>query len=86
MISGAAESNPAMSSMPASLGSAMVKPLDAIPHTMSRASMPVAARYCFRASDGWTLPAQSQSRGGEGRGGEGRGGEGRGGEGRGACA
>lgn len=40
IISGAAESNPTMSSIPGSLGSAMVKSFDAIPHTMSRASIP----------------------------------------------
>ena len=40
ITSGAAESNPTISSIPGSLGSAMVKLLDAIPHTMSRASIP----------------------------------------------
>ena len=40
IISGAAESNPTISSIPGSLGSAMVKSFDAIPHTMSRASIP----------------------------------------------
>ena len=56
MISGAAESKPAMSIMPASLGSARVKPLDDMAHTMSLASIPVASRYCFRAAAGCTAP------------------------------
>ena len=42
MTSGAAESNPTISNMPGSLGSAIVKLLDAIPQTMSLASIPEA--------------------------------------------
>ena len=56
ITAGAAESNPAMSSIPASSGSAIVNSLAAIPQTMSRASMPVASRYCCSATDGWTAP------------------------------
>ncbi len=42
MTSGAAESNPTISIIPPSSGSAIVKLLDAIPHTMSLALIPLA--------------------------------------------
>ena len=43
---GTAASNPAMSSMPGSVGSAMVKSVAVKPTTASRASMPDQSRYC----------------------------------------
>ncbi len=54
MISGAAVSKPTMPSIPASLGSAIVKPFDTMPITMSLASMPMAERYCCSAANGCT--------------------------------
>ena len=43
---GTAASNPTTSSMPASFGSAMLNPFDAIPTTTSLAGIPVRSRYC----------------------------------------
>ena len=56
MTAGAAESKPAISNMPASLGSAIVKLLEHIPHTINFASIPVASLYCLRASEGCMRP------------------------------
>ena len=44
--SGVAVSNPTMSSIPGSLGSAIVKPFETIPTTTRRAGIPVRSRYC----------------------------------------
>ena len=57
MISGPAESNPAISSIPGSSGSAIVNWLLASPQTISLAfHTPIAFRYSLRASAGWILP------------------------------
>ena len=53
---GVAVSNPARFSVFKSLGSAIVRQFDVIPTTMSFASIPVAARYCSKATCGWILP------------------------------
>jgi hypothetical protein len=55
---GAAVSKPTTSSMPASSGSAMVKPLLVIPTTIILAGMPSLSRYWRRACAGWGVPAQ----------------------------
>ena len=49
---GVAVSNPTTSSIPASFGSAMVKPFDTIPTMISFAGMPVRCRYSRSACDG----------------------------------
>ena len=51
MTSGAEASNPTTSSMPASSGSAMLKPLATSPTTISFAGMPVCSRYCPQRLD-----------------------------------
>ena len=53
---GVAVSNPARFSVFKSLGSAIVRQFDVIPTTMSFALIPVAARYCSKATCGWILP------------------------------
>ena len=53
---GVAVSNPARFSVFKSFGSAIVRQFDVIPTTMSLALIPVAARYCSRATCGWILP------------------------------
>ena len=49
IIWGPAESRPTMSSIPESFGSAIVKPLEVSPTTISRAGIPILSRYSFRA-------------------------------------
>ena len=56
MTSGAEASNPTTSSMPASSGSAMVKPLETSPTTISFAGMPLCSRYARSAWTGWIVP------------------------------
>ena len=56
MILGVAVSNPERLSVFRSLGSAIVRQFDVIPTTMSLALIPVAARYCSKATCGWILP------------------------------
>ncbi len=51
MTDGAAVSKPTTSIMPASSGSAMLKPFDTMPTTASLAAMPVSRRYFASA---WT--------------------------------
>lgn len=53
---GVAVSNPARLSVLRSFGSAIVRQFDVIPTTMSFALIPVAARYCSKATCGWILP------------------------------
>ena len=54
---GVAVSNPTTSSMPASFGSAIVNPFEAIATTTSYAAMPMRSRYSRSACAGWILPA-----------------------------
>ncbi len=56
MILGVAVSNPERLSVFRSLGSAIVRQFDVIPTTMSLALIPVAARYCSKATCGWIWP------------------------------
>ena len=51
MTSGAEASNPTTSSMPASSGSAMLKPLETSPTTISLAGRPLCSRYCPQRLD-----------------------------------
>src|SRR5436190_6085805 len=55
---GVAVSKPTTSSMPASFGSAIVNPFDAIPITTSFAPIPIFWRYAASAWVGWMSPAQ----------------------------
>ena len=58
MTSGTDVSNPTTSSIPASDGSAIVKPLATHATTTSRAGRPVVSRYWRRAWHGWIAPGQ----------------------------
>jgi len=49
---GAAPSNPTTSSMPGSVGSAIEKPVDVMPTTISRAGRPIACLYSLSAWNG----------------------------------
>ena len=53
---GTAVSKPTTSSMPASSGSAMVKPLEVIRPRSAWPRMPICSRYCCSACTGCILP------------------------------
>lgn len=58
MAAGTLVSKPTTSSIPQSLGSATVKPLDVMPTATALALPTNSSRYCRNARAGWMLPAQ----------------------------